>query len=68
METNNHNLNQMLRTPDAAAYCGISKSTLDKYRITGQGPAYIKLGRAVVYDISDLNRWLVERKVRSTSE
>ena len=57
-----------LRTPEAAAYIGHGKSTLDKLRVTGGGPPFVKRGAAVVYDRADLDRWLEERKVRSTSE
>ena len=57
-----------LRTPAAATYCGSTKSTLEKYRLTGLGPAYSKLGRVVVYDIADLNTWLESKKRYSTSE
>jgi len=60
--------NQRLRTPDAAAYCGLSKSTFDKYRLTGEGPVFLKLGRSVVYDVSDLNIWLDSKRRSSTSD
>lgn len=57
-----------LRTPEAAAYTGHGKSTLDKLRLTGGGPPFVKRGTAVVYDRDDLDRWMEERKVRSTSQ
>ena len=57
-----------MRTEAAADYTGHGKSTLDKLRITGGGPRYVKRGSVVLYDIADLDRWLEERKVRSTSE
>lgn len=57
-----------LRTADAAAYCASTKSTFEKYRLTGEGPAYIKLGRVVVYDLEDLDTWLDSKKHNSTSE
>ena len=50
--------NQRLRTPDAAIYVGTAQSTLEKLRTLGRGPAYIKLGRAVIYDTADLDAWL----------
>lgn len=53
---------------DAAAYVGLSKSYLDKARITGGGPKYIKLGQRVVYDTRDLDAWLDENRRRSTSD
>lgn len=59
---------QRMRTPQAAAYCGSSVSTLNKYRLTGEGPDFIKIGRAVVYDQADLDKWLSSRKRRSTAD
>ena len=54
---------------EAARFLNLSKSTLDKLRLTGGGPAYLKLGpRRVVYDPVDLERWAAERRRRSTSE
>ena len=50
---------RILRTPDAARYVGLSASTLEKMRLTGDGPAFIQLGgRAIGYDIRDLDAWL----------
>jgi predicted DNA-binding transcriptional regulator AlpA len=58
-----------LRAPDAAAYLGIGKSTLDKRRMTGDGPAYSKLGgKTVIYDIADLDEYAAARRRHSTSD
>ncbi len=57
-----------LDTEAAAKRTGLSASSLEKLRVTGMGPAYLKLGRRVVYDIRDLESWMAARRVRSTSE
>jgi len=58
-----------LSVVEAARHLGLSKSLLDKLRLTGGGPAYLKLGpRRVVYDLADLEQWATERRRRSTSE
>lgn len=57
-----------LRTNEAAVYCGSTKSTLEKYRLTGEGPVYSKIGRVVVYDRNDLDSWLNGKKRHSTSD
>jgi predicted DNA-binding transcriptional regulator AlpA len=57
-----------LRTPAAADYLGYAESTLEKKRLTGDGPPFIRLGRVIVYDTRDLDTWLAERRARSTSE
>ena len=57
-----------LRTPDAAAYLSLSKSTLEKMRVYGGGPVYAQLGRVVVYEVGDLDAYVEARKRHSTSE
>jgi len=59
---------RVLRTPEAAAYCGSSESTFEKLRLKGGGPVYSKLGRRVVYRIEDLDVWLAENRRKSTSD
>lgn len=56
-----------LDTDAAAQYVGVSRSSMNKWRVTGGGPIFIKIGNRVVYDVSDLDTWLVEHKRRSTS-
>ena len=58
---------RMLRTDGAARYVGLSKSSMEKLRLTGGGPKYIKLGRAVVYDPSDLEAWIDAHRQLSTT-
>ena len=52
----------------AAQQLGLSTSTLAKLRLSGDGPAYCKLGRRVVYRPEDLTEWLSTRRRRSTSD
>jgi predicted DNA-binding transcriptional regulator AlpA len=59
---------QKLKTRSAAEYCGSTASTFQKLRLTGAGPRYFKIGRRVVYDVADLERWLAEHRRQSTSE
>ena len=54
---------RILRTPEAAKYLGLSSSTLEKQRLAGAGPRFLRLGkRAVGYDLHDLDTWLDERR------
>lgn len=57
-----------LRTPEAAAYIGCSPRTLEKFRQTGDGPVYLKVGRSVLYLRSDLDRYLGQCRRASTSD
>jgi len=45
----------------------ISHRTLERYRVTGGGPVYMKLGRRVVYDTADLDAWMAARRRHSTT-
>ena len=57
-----------LTVKETAAYLSVSKSWLDKRRLDGNGPAYLKLGRRVVYDMADLDAWAASNKRQNTSE
>jgi len=59
-----------LRTPnEGAAYLRVSKSYLDKLRVYGGGPKFLRFGkRKILYRKSDLDIWAAERSFRSTSE
>lgn len=52
----------------AAAYVGLSSKTLQRMRVTGEGPRYVKARRRVIYDRLDLDDWVAERKRRFTGE
>ncbi|WP_192359486.1 DNA-binding protein [Mesorhizobium mediterraneum] len=52
-----------MRTPAAAAYISKSPSWLNKSRMDGSGPAFMRLGGSIVYDSSDLDAWMTERRV-----
>jgi hypothetical protein len=58
----------LLDTAGAARYVGLAKSTLEKLRVFGGGPPFIKARRLVRYRPDDLDVWLGERVVGSTSE
>ena len=60
---------RILRTPGAAGYVGLSSSTLEKMRLSGDGPQFVRLGgRAIGYDINDLDAWLDERRANTETE
>ncbi len=55
-------LGRKLTVLEAAAYLTVSKSFLDKKRLNGSGPPFLKLGRRVVYDGTDLENWAVSNR------
>ena len=68
---------RLLRTPAAARYLqeryGVGNAkTLSKKRVTGLDcPEFIKIGRAVVYDVDALDNWaqqVMSKPLKSTSD
>ena len=58
-----------LLTPEEAAHVLTSKArTLERWRSTGTGPRYIKVGRRVAYRLSDLEVWIEQQARQHTSE
>lgn len=58
----------MLSTLDAALRLGLRPSTLEKWRTTGGGPRYVKMGRAVRYRLADLDVFTTERMCAHTAQ
>ncbi len=63
-----HQTSRPLTVEEAATYTGLSPSTLNKLRVFGDGPVFLKLGRRVVYDTADLDAWLASKRRTSTSD
>lgn len=57
----------MLLSVDAAAHLGLKPQTLRKWRITGVGPAYFRIGGRVGYKLADIDAWLATRRFTSTA-
>lgn len=53
---------------EEAARLNLSERTLQAWRTRGDGPAYIKTGRAVRYDPRVTDEWLASRARRHTSD
>lgn len=58
----------LLNTKAAAVRVSLSPVTLERLRLTGDGPRFAKLGKAVRYRPEDLDEWVASRLIRSTSE
>jgi predicted DNA-binding transcriptional regulator AlpA len=62
-------LRSVLDEVEAAAYTGLSESSLRKGRMNGkragyvEPPPYLKLGRRVGYLRSDLDAWLLSHRI-----
>jgi excisionase family DNA binding protein len=59
---------QLLDQREAARVLRLSERTLERLRLQGGGPSYVKCGRSVRYRIDDIERWIAQRVVSNTSE
>jgi hypothetical protein len=56
-------------TKDAAGYLGVSERTLERWRVVGGGPVFLKLGRRyVLYTVDALDAFLFATARTSTGE
>jgi predicted DNA-binding transcriptional regulator AlpA len=56
-----------LRNCRFLSWLGLAASTLEKARLSGNSPRFLKLGRVVRYRVQDLDEWLEKHVVTSTS-
>ena len=61
-------MGEIIDTTEAAKRLGLSASTLNKLRLTGGGPRFATLGRAIRYRVPDLDAWVAARLRESTSQ
>lgn len=47
---------------------GVSRSTLARWRLTGEGPVYHKVGRRVLYRVTAVEEWVHSHAYCSTSD
>jgi excisionase family DNA binding protein len=58
----------LLTSQEAAEVLAVAPRTLEKWREREQGPAYVKLGRAVRYRYGELRRWLASHTYTATHQ
>jgi predicted DNA-binding transcriptional regulator AlpA len=58
----------LLSTADVADFLGVSASALNKWRLTGSGPRFIRLGSRIAYRPAEVDAFIESRSCRSTSE
>lgn len=59
----------VLLTPrETAERLRCSERKLERHRLTGDGPPFVKFGATVRYPLDELTKWLAEHMRRSTSE
>lgn len=62
-------LELLMSTALAASYLKISPRALEKWRLTGEGPVFVKVSpKCVRYRLQDLKEFVEKRLRKSTSE
>ncbi|MFY9820033.1 MAG: helix-turn-helix domain-containing protein [Thermoanaerobaculia bacterium] len=61
-------LQEVSTTEEAARFLRLQPQTLEAWRLRGTGPAFVKLGRRVVYRRAALERFMAEQERNSTSD
>ena len=61
-------MSALLRENEVSTRLGLSVRTLQKWRLEGRGPRFVKLGNAVRYDPADLDLFVRDGARRSTSD
>jgi hypothetical protein len=62
------NTNTYLTQREAAAILRLSERTLERHRLTGTGPKFMKAGRRVLYRPADIEAWVAANTFVCTSE
>ena len=57
-----------MRPDAAAAFLSLSTQRLANMRQLGGGPAFVKIGRSILYRRADLEAWLASHSRHSTSD
>ena len=59
---------RLVNTSTAAKYLALSESLLNKMRLSGDGPEFVKISRSVRYTHEALDDFIASRRRRSTSD
>ncbi|GEO18621.1 hypothetical protein MAE02_63170 [Microvirga aerophila] len=60
--------NEYVDTRKLAEITGMSASTWNKRRLTGDTPPFSKIGKAVRYHVPTVKEWMASHERRSTSD
>jgi excisionase family DNA binding protein len=58
----------LLTTRAAAEMLCLNSRTLERLRVAGNGPRFVKMGKSIRYRPADVEAWLMTRVIGSTSE
>jgi excisionase family DNA binding protein len=59
---------KFLTTKEAAEILSIKPNTLEIWRVQGKSPVFLKIGRNVRYELSEIEKFIHESRRNSTSD
>lgn len=62
MDTNTTRRERLTET-EASRYIGMSRPWLRLQRMKRRGPSFLRIGRAIRYDVADLDAWMNKNRV-----
>jgi predicted DNA-binding transcriptional regulator AlpA len=61
-------LDSLITPATLADRLGLTERTLSEKRITGTGPAFVRIGKSVRYRPESIDAWLLAQEYSSTSQ
>lgn len=58
----------LLTQRQASEMLALSERTIERLRVSGLGPKFVRCGRSIRYRVADLEAWIASLVVGSTSE
>lgn len=62
MDTNTTRRERLTET-EASIYIGMSRPWMRLQRMKRRGPSFLRIGRAIRYDVADLDAWMNKNRV-----
>ena len=59
---------QLLTQKRLSQLIDVSERTLERWRVEGSGPPFVKAGRKCLYRVEDIDGWLLASRRSSTSD
>jgi predicted DNA-binding transcriptional regulator AlpA len=67
-ETAHHEIRPLLSSKDVAKILKCSKNTVDKWRLYGGGPKFVRVGKSVRYSPREIEAYIARSTAASTSD
>ena len=59
---------KLLNVKEAASYLNLAEQTLHNYRSKSEPPNYVKLGKRVLYELSELEKFIESNRIELSAK